>query len=123
MPSTQWPHNVPACPHTGYKYVFPFLESAPPSPSQPSHSDTQPPHPAAQPAQQGTSSKGVVSEGHLPQQPGLPNEVVATEGRFVRPLYHHIFPPAAAPWLSFVGLPWKVIPFPQFELQAKLIAR
>ena len=34
-----------------------------------------------------------------------------------------MFPPAYAPTLSFVGLPWKVVPFPQFELQAKWISR
>lgn len=38
-------------------------------------------------------------------------------------LYQHIFPPNAAPTLSFVGLPWKVVPFAQYELQAKWIAR
>ncbi|CDP14465.1 unnamed protein product [Coffea canephora] len=34
----------------------------------------------------------------------------------------HIFPPALAPWLSFVGLLWKVVPFPLFEFQSKWIA-
>ena len=41
----------------------------------------------------------------------------------VGPLYQHVFPPAAAPTLSFVGLPWKVVPFCQYELQSKWIAR
>jgi aliphatic glucosinolate S-oxygenase len=41
----------------------------------------------------------------------------------VAPLFQHVFPPALAPTLSFVGLPWKVVPFPQFELQAKWVAR
>lgn len=36
-------------------------------------------------------------------------------------LYKHVFPPALAPSLSFVGVPWKVVPFPQFELQAKWV--
>ncbi|MFS8032327.1 putative flavin monooxygenase, FAD/NAD(P)-binding domain superfamily [Helianthus anomalus] len=27
-----------------------------------------------------------------------------------------------APWLSFVGLPWKIAPFPWFELQCEWIA-
>ena len=48
---------------------------------------------------------------------------VSVQDSRVGPLYHHIFPPAAAPTLSFVGLPWKVVPFPQFELQARWIAR
>ncbi|WIA31017.1 hypothetical protein OEZ86_001056 [Tetradesmus obliquus] len=38
-------------------------------------------------------------------------------------LYQHMFVPQLGPSLAFVGLPWKVVPFPQFELQAKLIAR
>ena len=38
-------------------------------------------------------------------------------------LYQHIFPPELAPSISFVGLPWKVVPFAQYELQAKWIAR
>ncbi len=37
--------------------------------------------------------------------------------------YQHMFVPKLGHSLSFVGLPWKVVPFPQFELQAKLIAR
>ncbi|CAA7041584.1 unnamed protein product [Microthlaspi erraticum] len=41
---------------------------------------------------------------------------------FFGPLYKHIFPPTLAPWLSFVGIPCKVIPFPMFELQSKWIA-
>ncbi|KAL1316636.1 hypothetical protein AAHE18_15G080600 [Arachis hypogaea] len=48
-------------------------------------------------------------------------EVSVDENR-VGPLYKHVFPPALAPWLSFVGLPWKVVPFPMFELQTKWIA-
>ena len=36
-------------------------------------------------------------------------------------LYKHVFPPKRAPWLSFVGIPWKVVPFPQFQLQARWI--
>ncbi|KAK7309041.1 hypothetical protein RJT34_05463 [Clitoria ternatea] len=49
-------------------------------------------------------------------------EVTVDDNR-VGPLYKHVFPPALAPWLSFVGLPWKVLPFPMFELQSKWIAR
>lgn len=37
--------------------------------------------------------------------------------------YQHMFVPAIGSSLSFVGLPWKIVPFPQFELQAKYIAR
>ena len=44
------------------------------------------------------------------------------EDNCVAPLYEHVFPPAA-PTLSFIGLPWKVVPFPMFELQATWVAR
>ncbi|WJX60433.1 hypothetical protein P8452_45640 [Trifolium repens] len=50
------------------------------------------------------------------------NGVVTVDDNRVGPLYKHVFPPALAPWLSFVGLPWKVAPFPLFELQSKWIA-
>uniref|UniRef100_A0A1J3DNQ2 Flavin-containing monooxygenase n=1 Tax=Noccaea caerulescens TaxID=107243 RepID=A0A1J3DNQ2_NOCCA len=50
------------------------------------------------------------------------NGCVAVDDNRVGPLYKHIFPPALAPSLSFVGLPCKVIPFPMFELQSKWIA-
>ncbi|KAL5098972.1 hypothetical protein RYX36_003299 [Vicia faba] len=50
------------------------------------------------------------------------NGVVTVDDSRVGPLYKHVFPPALAPWLSFVGLPWKVAPFPLFELQSKWIA-
>ena len=38
-------------------------------------------------------------------------------------MYRHIFPLSTAPTLSIIGLPWKVVPFPEFEVQAKWIAR
>ena len=48
---------------------------------------------------------------------------VAAVDNCVSPLYKHVFPPRSAPSLSFIGLPWKVVPFPQFELQARWIAK
>ncbi|KAL8216739.1 hypothetical protein R6Q57_023576 [Mikania cordata] len=48
--------------------------------------------------------------------------IVTVDDNRVGPLYKHVFPPSLAPWLSFVGLPWKVAPFPQFELQCEWIA-
>ncbi|XAR70436.1 hypothetical protein NMG60_11027283 [Bertholletia excelsa] len=47
---------------------------------------------------------------------------VSVEDNRVGPLYQHVFPPLLAPWLSFVGLPWQIIPFPLFELQSKWVA-
>nr|GEW72966.1 flavin-containing monooxygenase FMO GS-OX-like 4 [Tanacetum cinerariifolium] len=48
--------------------------------------------------------------------------IVTVDDNRVGPLYKHVFPPALAPWLSFVGVPWKVVPFPQFEFQSQWIA-
>ncbi|KAL4358531.1 Flavin-containing monooxygenase FMO GS-OX-like [Arachis hypogaea] len=50
------------------------------------------------------------------------NGEVRVDDNWVRPLYKHVFPQALAPRLSFVGLPWKVVPFPMFKLQTKWIA-
>lgn len=50
------------------------------------------------------------------------NGVVRVEDNRVGPLFKHVFPPTLAPWLSFVGLPWKVVPLPMFEYQCKWIA-
>ncbi|KAB2632524.1 flavin-containing monooxygenase FMO GS-OX-like 5 [Pyrus ussuriensis x Pyrus communis] len=50
------------------------------------------------------------------------NGIVTVDDNRVGPLYKHIFPPALAPTLSFVGLTWKAEPFPIFELQSKWIA-
>lgn len=35
----------------------------------------------------------------------------------VGPLWNHIFPPSVAPTLAFIGLAWKSLRNPQFELQ------
>ncbi|KAK9927507.1 hypothetical protein M0R45_024688 [Rubus argutus] len=50
------------------------------------------------------------------------NGIVTVDDNRVGPLYKHVFPPVLAPSLSFVGLPWKVVPFPLFELQSKWIS-
>ena len=44
-------------------------------------------------------------------------------GDSIPELYRHVFLPEYAPDLSFVGIPFKVAPFPQFELQAAWVAR
>ncbi|XP_022738057.1 flavin-containing monooxygenase FMO GS-OX-like 4 [Durio zibethinus] len=50
------------------------------------------------------------------------NGIVSVDDNRLGPLYKHVFPPALAPSLSFVGIPWKVVPFPLFEFQSKWIA-
>lgn len=60
--------------------------------------------------------------GYLYTFPFLEN-IVSTADNRVAPVYRHIFPLSTAPTLSIIGLPWKVVPFPEFEVQAKWIAR
>nr|BAS32646.1 S-allyl-L-cysteine S-oxygenase [Allium sativum] len=50
------------------------------------------------------------------------NGIVTVDDNRVGPLYKHVFPPLLAPSLSFVGIPWKIVPFPLCELQSKWIA-
>ena len=52
----------------------------------------------------------------------LPQDLVSVEDNYVAPLYEHCIS-VNAPSMSFVGLPWKVVPFPMFELQSEWIAR
>ncbi|EFN57454.1 hypothetical protein CHLNCDRAFT_30388 [Chlorella variabilis] len=67
---------------------------------------------------------GHCSAGYIYDFPFLAGtDFVTVEDNRVGPLYQHIFPPAAAPTLAFVGIPWKVIPFPQFQLQSRWIAK
>ncbi|KAF8650499.1 hypothetical protein HU200_063867 [Digitaria exilis] len=40
----------------------------------------------------------------------------------IHPLYKHVFVPQVAPNLAFIGLPFKVIPFPLVELQSCWVA-
>ncbi|KAK8578192.1 hypothetical protein V6N13_047046 [Hibiscus sabdariffa] len=46
----------------------------------------------------------------------------ASDYNHLGPLYKHVFPPALSPYLSFIGIPWKIVPFPLFELQSKWVA-
>lgn len=50
---------------------------------------------------------------------------VGPGGGALLPLYKHLFPVPRqlANKLCFIGLPWKVIPFPQMQLQTRLVAR
>ncbi|KAJ0248087.1 Flavin-containing monooxygenase FMO GS-OX5 [Hirschfeldia incana] len=50
------------------------------------------------------------------------NGYVTVEDNRVGPLYKHVFPPALAPSLSFIGLPWMTLQFFMFELQSKWVA-
>ncbi|KAM0934339.1 putative flavin monooxygenase, FAD/NAD(P)-binding domain superfamily [Dioscorea sansibarensis] len=50
------------------------------------------------------------------------NEFISIEDNRVGPLYKHVFPPAVSPWLSFVGIPNKVIFSISLLLQSKWIA-
>ncbi|KAH8521731.1 hypothetical protein H0E87_002691 [Populus deltoides] len=50
------------------------------------------------------------------------NGIVTVDDNRVGPLYKHVFPPIFAPRLSFVGLPYRSLPFPIFEIQSKWIS-
>ncbi|XP_066340047.1 flavin-containing monooxygenase FMO GS-OX-like 2 [Miscanthus floridulus] len=77
--------------------------------------------------QDGSSIKADVimhCTGYLYDFPFLGDDsTITVDDNRVDPLYKHIFPPEVAPHLSFIGLPWKVIPFPLFELGPKWVAR
>ena len=45
--------------------------------------------------------------------------LVTSHDMRVDPLWQHIFLPAVAPSLAFVGLAWKSLRNPQFELQVR----
>ncbi|XVE65043.1 hypothetical protein DITRI_Ditri07aG0150400 [Diplodiscus trichospermus] len=47
------------------------------------------------------------------------NGIVTVDDNRVGPLYKHIFPPALAPCLAFVGIPRKIAPFRLYEIQSK----
>lgn len=49
--------------------------------------------------------------------------VVQVDDNAVSPLFEHMLPPQLAPWLAFIGLPWRVVPFPLMELQSVWLAR
>ncbi|KAI4323517.1 hypothetical protein L6164_023115 [Bauhinia variegata] len=51
------------------------------------------------------------------------NGAVSVEKKWVEPLYKHVFPPALAPSLSFVGLTYLEAIFHVIELQSKWVAR
>ncbi|KAI4333020.1 hypothetical protein L6164_017877 [Bauhinia variegata] len=51
------------------------------------------------------------------------NGIVTIEDNRVGPLYKHVFPPALAPGISFIGIPEKDIIFQTTELQTKWVAR
>ena len=58
---------------------------------------------------------------HFSFEPFLRGDLVQVTDNCVAPLFEHVFPPAA-PTLAFIGLPWKVVPFPMFELQARWVS-
>ena len=54
--------------------------------------------------------------------PFLPPGIVRIEDNWVHPLYRELIPPKH-PSLAFLGLPYAIIPFPLFELQARWFVR
>ena len=65
----------------------------------------------------------LLATGYLYSFPFLEgSSAIAVEDNRVGPLYEHMFHPALGASLSFIGLCWRVVPFPQFELQAAFVA-
>jgi len=61
--------------------------------------------------------------GYRYEFPFLQNAgIITVDDNCVAPLYEHCIA-ANAPSLSFIGLPWKVVPFPMFEIQSSWVAR
>ncbi|MCB1120216.1 MAG: NAD(P)-binding domain-containing protein [Verrucomicrobiae bacterium] len=54
--------------------------------------------------------------------PFLDSDLVKVADNWVHPLYQELVPPLH-PTIAFVGLPYAVIPFPLFEIQAKWFTR
>lgn len=50
--------------------------------------------------------------------PFLSDEIVRVDDNWVHPLYQQIVPPAH-PTLAFIGIPFLIVPFPLFEMQAR----
>jgi hypothetical protein len=54
--------------------------------------------------------------------PFIGGEIVSVDDNWVNPLYQDIVPPTDNT-LGFIGLPYLIIPFPMFEMQAKWFAK
>mmetsp|Transcript_7251 Transcript_7251/g.26674 ORF Transcript_7251/g.26674 Transcript_7251/m.26674 type:complete len:188 (-) Transcript_7251:1901-2464(-) len=48
---------------------------------------------------------------------------VTVDDNRVAPLYEHLFTPRFGATLSFIGLPFKVVPFPMMQLQSRWVAQ
>lgn len=75
----------------------------------------------------GTRMEGVDAvlfcTGYVYEFPFLPAGLVRTPQRRVEPLFEDVFHCDLGGSLSFVGVPWQVVPFPLCELQGEWIAR
>ena len=60
--------------------------------------------------------------GYRYEFPFLSEDIVKVEDNWVHPLYLDIIPPAY-PEIGFIGLPFLVVPFPLYALQARWFAR
>ncbi|KAJ3183160.1 hypothetical protein HDU85_002185 [Gaertneriomyces sp. JEL0708] len=88
---------------TGYEYSFPFLK--------------------------GGTLKEERLDGYPSQElTGNTNQILTCTGKFIHPLYRHMFPAISSASfppdrLCFLGLPNKVVPFPLIETQAACAVR
>lgn len=65
----------------------------------------------------------IARAGYHYSVPFLPAGIVDSTRSHIRRLYQHLLTLEYGPFLTFIGLPFKIIPFPQFELQCKYVAR
>lgn len=94
---------------TGYLYDFPFLAAnGAPHEYTPISPLSAPSAPSAIPAIANTTSTSMAEQMSVLVQ--------AEEGKRVRPLYQQLFA-IGDPTLVFLGLPFRVVPFPLFYLQ------
>jgi thioredoxin reductase len=64
----------------------------------------------------------IFATGYHYQFPFLEEGIINVVDNWVHPLYKELVPPAY-PTISFIGLPYAVIPFPLFEIQVKWVTR
>jgi len=64
----------------------------------------------------------VYCTGYHYRYPFMPSDLLRVEDNWVQPLYHDLLH-ADHPSLAFIGIPFRVVPFPLFEVQARWFAK
>jgi len=104
--------------------VFEEARLPPPAPAAGGAAPARPPPPPPPPAPPPPCRLAalVLATGYRYAFPFLPAAAASAVDNEVRPhLADHLWPPAFAPGLSLIGLPFKVVPFPLMEAQARRV--